>query len=375
MKVLTVDDSKTSRAVVAHTLAQLGLTVIQASDGAEGLEFMRASKPDLVIADVQMPTMDGMAMLTAKARDPIIAGIPVIMLTALADQEFVLQCLKKGAKGYIVKPFEKKTLVQKVCKLLHIEPPSAGGAQARPRGPLVLAVDRDEKVLSALMEIMLDGCELVTALDVRIAMRLAKERHPESLWVDAGQSPELVKMLVDQLREDGTRKFVAMVPRGAAMPPGLASLGIQSALPKPLIRLEVREFAASHLGIFQRFLERVEGGVVMKIPGDAQARRREWQPALDTEVRAGLERAAAERAPRLAVDLGAVTAGNDLHLVAGLADVVTMCRDLGLDLVLVIQDSEVLQAFGAYQELKGIRCFGSLKEAMTAGPAAARAAA
>ncbi|HVP39748.1 MAG TPA: response regulator [Candidatus Saccharimonadales bacterium] len=377
MKVLVIDDSKTARAVVVHSLAPLGCTVLQAGDGAEGLEIMRGAKPDLVISDAHMPNVDGMTMLTLKARDPQVAGIPVIMLTAVADQDFVLQCLKRGAKAYVVKPFEKKTLVMKVCKVLRIEPPAPAEAQVRAHGPLVLAVDRDEKQLSALMEFLLNGCELLTALDLRPALRIARERRPDAVWLDVSEPAEQVRGFVETLRGEGLQHWAALVNRGAPVPPVALELHLGAVLPKPFIRVEVREFAARHLGVFQRFLSREGNAVVMSVPGDPQVRRKEWQPALEGQIRSGLQRAASDGAGRLVVDLTSVAAPADLHLVAGLVDVLEMAHQTNLDLILAVGDPDLVLSFSAYQDLKGTRCVRGLREALaiSAPPAEARPAA
>jgi hypothetical protein len=289
------------------------------------------------------------------------------MLTAMADQDFVLQCLKLGAKGYVVKPFEKKTLVQKVCKLLRLDPGGGVESRAGSRGPLVLVVDHDERQLSALMEFLMDGCELLTALDVRLAQRTARERRPESVWLDVTQPPDVLRSFVEAMRLDGLKHWAALVDRGTPVPAALADLGFAAALPKPFIRVEVREFAAKQLGIFQRYLVREGPAVVMSVPGDPQVRRQEWQPAIDGEIRAGLLRATTERATRLVVDLSNVSGPADLHLVAGLVDVLEMARERSLEAVLAVPDEPLLRSFANYQDLKGTRCAMSQREALEAG--------
>ncbi len=366
MKVLTVDDSKTIRAVVAHYLTPLGMTVLQASDGAEGLEIMRGAKPDLAIVDVAMPNMDGLTMLSTKARDSAIAGIPVIMLTAGASQEFVLRCMKQGAKGFIVKPFEKKTLILKVCKILKIQPPAEDGGRTKVHGPTVMAVDQDEKDLSVLTEILLEGCELVTALDVRQALRQWRERRPESVWLDLGLPAAEVTEFVNTLRQEGHEDFVGLVPRGTPTPALAASLKIPTVLHKPFIRVEVREFASQHLGIFQRFLKRENEVCVLQIPGDSVVRVRDWVPALDGEVRIGLERESADGLRALVLDFSKITGAADVPLVSGVVKALALAASLNLQSVLAVGDEDTLRSFAGFADLKGARCSRSLVDAMEA---------
>ena len=375
MKVLTVDDSRTIRAVVAHYLSPLGLTVLQAADGHEGLEIMRSAKPDLAIVDVNMPNLDGISMLAMKARDPQIAGIPVMMLTAGADQEFVLRCLKQGARAYIVKPFEKKTLIQKVCKLLKLDLEAVTERESASKGPVVLAVDKNQQDLAALTEILLEGCELVTALDLAQALRLARERRPESIWVDMTMEPEAIRSFVNTLKEEGTQGWVALVNRAAPVPQLAAELGMRTQLAKPFIRLEVREFASRHLGIFQRFLKCENDTCVLQIPGDAAERNKEWLPALSQEVKIGLERAATQGVRYMVVDFCRVSGPADVQLVSGAITALGLAQAVNIQTVLAVPQEDTLKSFTNYQELKGVRCTHSVADALVALKSGARRAA
>jgi two-component system, chemotaxis family, chemotaxis protein CheY len=364
VKVLTVDDSRTIRAVVAHYLAPLGLTVLQAADGAEGLEILRAARPDLALLDAMMPNLGGLELMAQKAKDPLIAHIPVIMLTAGADQEFVLRCLRLGAKGYILKPFEKKTLIQKVCKLLNITPPDNTQDQTQHRGPVVLAVDRDEKELSNLMEFLLEGCDLLTALDQRQALRLFREHHPEAVWLDISQEPDALRAFVGALNAEGKPSLVALVPRNAPPSPIARELGIKLVLQKPLIRLEVREFAARTLGIFQRYLVTRSGHCILSVPPEPQVRTGEWLTALDGEVHVGLDRAATQGVVRLVIDCSSIKGPADVGLVSGIVKVSEIASKLNIQTVLVVPAEDTLKSMTNYQDLKGFRCVRDLRDAV-----------
>lgn len=366
MKVLTVDDSKTIRAVVSHYLTPLGMTVLQASDGLEGLELLRSAKPDLAIIDVAMPNLDGISLLGIKAREPAIAAIPVIMLTAGANQEFVLKCMRQGAKGFIVKPFEKKTLVNKVCKALKIEPPAEPLETGRAGAPVILAVIREEPELATLTEILLEGCEVLNAMDLRLALKLARERRPESIWLDLSLPQAEVEEFVGTLRAEGKQEFLGIVPRGTQPPAFAAKLGIKALLPRPFIRVEVSEFAARHLGVFQRFLKEVGDICVLQIPGDTAARVKDWQPALDQEIRIGLERASAHGVRGLVLDFSRVTGPADVTLVSGAVSAVKLGESLGLQVMLSVNDEDTLRSFANYADLKGVRCSRSVADSVEA---------
>jgi two-component system chemotaxis response regulator CheY len=110
--VLLVDDSQTIRTEVGQSLTRAGFSVLEAVNGAEGLDT--ASKhPDLslLVLDVNMPVMNGLEMLERLKQDPKIAGIPVVLLTTEAQDILVDRAKKAGAKGWLVKPVKPEMLV------------------------------------------------------------------------------------------------------------------------------------------------------------------------------------------------------------------------------------------------------------------------
>ncbi len=122
LKVLAVDDSKTIRMIVKKAFKTYDCKVIEAADGKEGLEMTSREKPDLIILDITMPVMTGPEMLAELKNDPALKEIPVIMLTAESGKENVVQILKMGVKDYMVKPFKGEQLIERVIKVVTLEP-------------------------------------------------------------------------------------------------------------------------------------------------------------------------------------------------------------------------------------------------------------
>ena len=125
IKILSVDDSKTIRMIVKRTFAPFDATVIEASNGEEGLASATAEKPDLIVLDITMPVMDGVTMLTKLKENPELKSIPVIMLTAESGRENVAYIAKLGVRDYMVKPFQDVQLIEKVKRILELQPKSA----------------------------------------------------------------------------------------------------------------------------------------------------------------------------------------------------------------------------------------------------------
>jgi two-component system chemotaxis response regulator CheY len=115
-KILIVDDAAFMRMRCSRVLTENGFEVVEAADGALGVEAYVANQPDAVLLDVTMPKMDGLAALKEIRKfDPLAR---VAMVTAMAQQGVIVEALKAGAKDFVVKPFESERLVAAVNRIL-----------------------------------------------------------------------------------------------------------------------------------------------------------------------------------------------------------------------------------------------------------------
>lgn len=118
MKFLVVDDFSTMRRIVKNLLKELGFTNVQeAEDGVDGLNKLRSEPFDFVVSDWNMPNMTGIDMLRAIRSDPALKHLPVLMVTAEAKRENIIEAAQAGASGYVVKPFTAGTLDEKLKKI------------------------------------------------------------------------------------------------------------------------------------------------------------------------------------------------------------------------------------------------------------------
>jgi two-component system chemotaxis response regulator CheY len=118
-RFLIVDDFSTMRRIVRNLLKEIGFTnAEEAEDGAVALNMLRATKFDFVVSDINMPNMNGFELLKQMRADDALKNIPVLMVTAEAKKEDIIAAAQGGASGYIVKPFTKATLEEKVQKIL-----------------------------------------------------------------------------------------------------------------------------------------------------------------------------------------------------------------------------------------------------------------
>ena len=119
LKFLIVDDFSTMRRIVRGLLKEMGChNADEAEDGAVALNMLKAQKYDFVVSDINMPNMTGFDLLKAVKADDNLKHLPMLMVTAEARKEDIVLAAQSGAAGYIVKPFTKATLEEKVQKII-----------------------------------------------------------------------------------------------------------------------------------------------------------------------------------------------------------------------------------------------------------------
>ena len=182
--VLTVDDSKVVRSMVTRHLQPYGCTIIEATNGQEGVDHGARPQPDLVLLDVTMPVMDGRQALAELRKDDATKGIPVIMLTAESGRDLVIEIAKLGVNGYIVKPFQQETFDKEVSKVLGAPGAAApaGATAVDPRA--VLVVDDSEKVLAMAKAALEQSLTVLTATSGKEAIAQYAKARPGVVVID-----------------------------------------------------------------------------------------------------------------------------------------------------------------------------------------------
>ncbi len=118
MKILIVDDFSTMRRIIKNLLRDLGFdNTTEADDGKTALPVLQSGKFDFLITDWNMPGMTGLDLLKAVRGDPKLAKLPVLMVTAEAKRDQIVEAAGAGVNGYIVKPFNAVTLKEKIDKV------------------------------------------------------------------------------------------------------------------------------------------------------------------------------------------------------------------------------------------------------------------
>lgn len=121
VRALIVDDSSVMRKIVERALRQAGLdplVVHEAGSGVEGIEVLKSKQVDLILSDINMPSMDGLEFLRQIRAQNLAPGVPVVMITTESSEEHVKQAIVAGAQGYIRKPFTAEQVKERVLPLV-----------------------------------------------------------------------------------------------------------------------------------------------------------------------------------------------------------------------------------------------------------------
>ena len=122
IRALIVDDSSVMRKIIERSLRQAGVNlsvVYEAGSGTDALELLKTKDVDLILSDINMPSMDGLEFLRQIKVQNLAVGVPVVMITTESSEEHVKQAIQAGARGYIRKPFTAEQVKERVLPLVN----------------------------------------------------------------------------------------------------------------------------------------------------------------------------------------------------------------------------------------------------------------
>jgi two-component system phosphate regulon response regulator PhoB len=202
-KILVVDDEPDALELIKFNLKREGFEVLTASDGSEALRLARTQLPDLVVLDLMLPEIDGLAVCKALRSQPETAGLPVIMLTAKAAEIDRVLGLELGADDYVTKPFSLRELVLRIRNLLGRRRPADSPSETIKVGAIVIDLSRHEvKVKGKQVELTATEFKLLTLLATRRGRVQSRDRLLHDVWeYDATIDTRTVDTHVRRLRE------------------------------------------------------------------------------------------------------------------------------------------------------------------------------
>ena len=264
--------------MVTRHLQRYGCSILEAADGQEGVTLARAQHPDLVLLDVTMPVMDGKQALAELRKDATTKGIPVIMLTAESGRDLVVELLKLGVNGYIVKPFQQETFDKEVSKFLGAPggaTAAAAGAGASELDPhAVLIVDDSEKVLATAKQALEHSLTVLTALNGTDAIAQYSKARPGVVVIDLVMPGMDGFATIAELRKLGSSHWIALALRGdASLHDKAKKAGYQTIVEKPFQAADlldrVTQAASAHGSLeehLQAYLAEDGGCPVFSLP-------------------------------------------------------------------------------------------------------------
>ena len=205
--ILVVDDDTDIRGLVLELLQRAGHDVVEAPDGNDGLKRFYADKPDLVILDVQMPGLDGWGVLE-RIRE--LSEVPVIMLTARAEELDKVRGLRAGADDYVTKPFGRQELLARVEAHLRRSRDRQEAPQQYADG--FVQVDFPQRAVRA-------GGENVSLTPLEFRLLTAFVRHPNQV-LSHDQLVELAWGGAGSAERDQVKLYVGYLRRKLGEPPG-----------------------------------------------------------------------------------------------------------------------------------------------------------
>lgn len=212
-RILVIDDEADVRSLLRELLERAGYDITEARDGREGLRSFFESRPEAVVLDISMPDLDGWTTLE-RIRD--LSDVPVLMLTAHAQELEKVRALKAGADDYVTKPFGRQELLARVEALLRRRTTRTDAPERYDDGAISIDFDRREVMVDEEV-IALTPLEfrLLAAFVAHPTQVLSPDQLLELVWRDGSMSRDQVKLYVGYLRRKlGARADLVETVRG-----------------------------------------------------------------------------------------------------------------------------------------------------------------
>lgn len=226
-KILVVDDEKSISKIIAYNLQKEGYEVICADDGEAGLELALNEKPDLILLDIMMPKMDGYEVCR-KVRQ--VSNVPIIMLTARADEVDKVNGLEIGADDYVTKPFGNRELIARVKahlrrseankNIVHIKNGNALSENTEQFGEITIDFDRYEVYKRGeAIELTNREYDLLKFLAQKQPQIFTREALLEQVWGyeylgDVRAVDVTIRRLREKVEDDASKPKFIMTKRG-----------------------------------------------------------------------------------------------------------------------------------------------------------------
>jgi two-component system cell cycle response regulator len=289
-KILTVDDSKLIRTIIAKSFQPYDCAIMEATNGADGLAAASREKPDIILLDYNMPIMDGFEVLTRLRGDPLLKATPVILLTTLSDRGTVVKMARLGVRDYLIKPFKEESLVEKVGRVVPLKPKTDAAAGARREDdPIHILVVDDKPAIAEQIRAGLAGTpwKVTGAGQPAQALDLCQTQGIDLVLASLALPGDAAQRLLLDLRGGANTAaipvFALCVKTAAADPARLAQAGFGAIVTKPIDCGDLKAKISRALKLetsYKYFLER-DGALVLSLPA-------KFHPEIGVVITSGL---------------------------------------------------------------------------------------
>ena len=367
-KILSVDDSKMIHMVIGRAFKNYNVELSFASNGVEGLAVATRENPDLIILDVTMPVMDGVETLSKLKADPLMKEIPVIMLTAEAGKENVVKIARMGIRDYIIKPFTEQVLLERVGRVLDLQPKGTGEVRNKTLEDAanVLVVDDKPAIIDQVRSAFAETSWRVTsAAQCGEAIDLSSKEVPDVILINLalpeGAAFNFFQMMRANTKTKGVPVFGMSVKTASEEQARAQSIGFNGVITKPLDGGELfyRVCRAMNVDTSSRYFF-VENGIqICKMPNNpSQIVATELSnyilPKTREMVDAGLN--------RLLIDASDVQR-IEMTIIKLMLQVVQACRELSIKFRVIGSPDFTGQA-RAFEETKDLEVFADKESAL-----------
>jgi two-component system OmpR family response regulator len=200
-KVLVIDDEPGVRELISEALSLSEITAVQAADGLEALSFLRRERFDLLILDINMPKLDGLALLEKLRTEGM--SVPVLMLSARADKADINQGLRTGADDYLTKPFSIEELVLRVKAIMRRSKGEVAEVKVLTCGPISMDFSKySVKFNDQPVDLSPTEFKLLEQLILNRGNVVTKETLLSEVWeIDFKSSSTVVDTYISYLRK------------------------------------------------------------------------------------------------------------------------------------------------------------------------------
>jgi two-component system cell cycle response regulator len=366
-KILTIDDSKINRMIVNKTFKDYQCTIMEATNGAEGLAIAGREKPDLILLDYNMPVMDGIETLTQLRGDPDLKSIPVIMLTTIASRETVVKIARLGVRDYLIKPYKEEVLLERVGRVVSLQANSADDARAKRVDDALRILVVDDK--PAIVEQIRAGLsktpwQVSGADQPAAALDLCMKQEMDFVLVSLTLPREGAAWLLQNLRGYASTATIPVyglcvktaIPDAAR----LAETGFGGFVTKPIDceDLKVKITRVLKLESSYKYFQELNGALVLSLPKQFQA---EVAVAVSSEVNQQLTSIVDAGGDKVIVDMNAVEEPT-LAIIELVLSVIRAAGELSIKHAMV--GSETLsKRCRMYEETQGWKFANTIEEA------------